>query len=75
MILLILLITPLVAALALALIGDRRFAPNVNILGSALTLTAGVALAVKVCSTGAIIAGGKFFYVDAFSVYLSVLTS
>ncbi|MBF0465425.1 MAG: hydrogenase 4 subunit F [Nitrospirae bacterium] len=75
MILLILLITPLVAALALALIGDRRFAPNVNILGSALTLAAGVALAVKVCSTGAIIAGGKFFYVDAFSVYLSVLTS
>jgi len=73
--LLILLIVPLVASLALAIIGDRKFAPEVNILGSASTFAAGVVLALEVYDNGPMLAGRNFFFVDAFNVYLAVLTS
>jgi hydrogenase-4 component F len=73
--LLVVLGVPLVAAVVLALIGDRRFAPEINILGSAATFAAGVILAVEVYANGPMLAGGKFFFVDAFNVYLAVLTS
>ena len=58
--LLILLSVPLVASLALAFIGDRKFAPEVNILGSAATFAAGVVLAVEVYRNGPMLAGGTF---------------
>jgi hydrogenase-4 component F len=73
--LLILLIVPIAASLALAVIGDRKLAPEVNILGSAATFAAGVALALEVYRNGPMLAGGNFFFVDAFNVYLAVLTS
>ena len=73
--LLILLGVPLFAAAALAFIGDRRYAPEINIAGSAATFAAGIGLAFEVYNTGPMLAGGKFFFVDAFNVYLSVLTS
>lgn len=66
---------PLVAALVLAFVGDRKWAPEINIAGSAATLLAGTALALDVYRHGPMLAGGKFFFVDAFNVYLSVLTS
>lgn len=75
MTLLILLGVSLIVAIILAFVGDRRFAPEINILGSAATFLAGVALAIQVYMQGPIIAGGKFFFVDAFNVYLAVLTS
>ena len=75
MTLLLLLGVSLVAAIILAFVGDRRFAPEINILGSAATFLAGVALAIQVYMQGPIITGGKFFFVDAFNVYLAVLTS
>jgi hydrogenase-4 component F len=74
-ILLILLGVPLLASAALALIGERRLAPEINIAGSAATFVAGIALAMEVYEKGPMLAGGKFFFVDAFNVYLSVLTS
>lgn len=73
--LLILLIVPLIASLALAFIGDRRLAPEVNILGSGATFAASLVLALGVYSSGPMLAAGKFFFVDAFNVYLAVLTS
>ncbi len=73
--LLILLVVPLIASLALAFIGDRKLAPEVNILGSAATFAASVDLALQVYEQGPILAGNNFFFVDAFSVYLTVLTS
>jgi len=73
--LLILLIVPLLASLALAFIGDRKYAPEVNIGGSAATFVAGLFLAVEVYQRGPMLAGGNFFFVDAFNVYLAVLTS
>lgn len=73
--LLILLGTPLFAAAVLAFVGDRRFAPEVNIAGSAATFAAGLGLAFEVYKQGSMLAGGNFFFVDAFNVYLAVLTS
>jgi len=73
--LLVLLVVPLVAALVLAFIGDRKLAPEINIAGSAATFIAGAGLALQVYEQGPMLAGGKFFFVDAFNVYLSALTS
>ncbi|MGE5895046.1 MAG: hydrogenase 4 subunit F [bacterium] len=73
--LLIVLGVPLVSALSLAFIGDRRYAPEINILGSAATCAAGIGLALEVYAKGPMLAGGKFFFVDAFNVYLAVLTA
>lgn len=75
MMLLILLGVPLAAALILAFVGDRRLAPEINILGSVATCVAGFGLALQVFDQGPMMAGGKFFFVDAFNVYLAVLTS
>ncbi|MBA4373729.1 MAG: hydrogenase 4 subunit F [Thermodesulfovibrio sp.] len=75
MTLLILLGVPLVAALILAFVGERKLAPEINIFGSAATCAAGFMLALQVYEQGPMMAGGKFFFVDAFNVYLAVLTS
>ena len=70
-----LLLVPLVAAVVLALVGDRKLAPEINILGSAVTFAAGLGLALQVYERGSFMAGGKFFFVDAFNIYLAVLTA
>lgn len=75
MILLVLLGVPLFAAVVLAFVGDRRLAPEVNIAGSAATFAAGLGLAFQVYEQGPMTAGGKFFFVDEFNVYLAVLTA
>ncbi|GAB4482659.1 MAG: hydrogenase 4 subunit F [Thermodesulfovibrionales bacterium] len=75
MMLLVLLGVPLAAAVALAFVGDRKFAPEINIAGSAATCIAGIGLAIEVYVQGPMLAGGKFFFVDAFNVYLAALTS
>jgi len=74
-ILLVLLCISLFFAIILAFIGDWKYAPEINILGSALTFVAGVALAVQVFLHGPMTVADKFFFVDAFNVYLAVLTS
>lgn len=75
MMLLILLAVSFVAAIILAFVGDRRFAHEINIIGSAVTFIAGIGLAIQVYAEGPMLAGGKFFFVDYFNVYLAVLTS
>ena len=75
MTLIILLGVSFFAAIVLAFVGDRRFAPEINILGSAATFIASVVLAVHVYYEGPMIAGRNFFFVDAFNVYLTVLTA
>jgi len=75
MYLLILLVIPLISSLLLAIIGDRKYAPEVNILGSAMTCAAGIMLAIQVYEQGPQLAWDDFFFVDAFSIYLSVLTA
>jgi hydrogenase-4 component F len=73
--LLFVLVMPLFGAIILAFVGDRKFAPEINIFGSLATFAAGSALAVEVYLHGSMLAGGNFFFVDAFNVYLTVLTS
>jgi hydrogenase-4 component F len=74
-ILLVLLCISLCFSIILAFIGDWEYAPEINILGSALTFIAGSALAVQVFLHGPMTVADKFFFVDAFNVYLAVLTS
>ena len=64
----------IIAALILAFVGDRRYAPEINIFGSAATFAASIFLALEVYKNGPMLAGNDFFFVDAFNVYLSVLT-
>ena len=73
--LLILLSISLFFAVLLAFVGDWQYAPEINIAGSAATFAAGVALALQVYLHGPMMGGHKFFFVDAFNVYLAVLTS
>ena len=75
MTLIILLGISFLSAIALAFAGDRKFAPEINIFGSLATFLAGIALAVQVYMQGPMLAGNNFFFVDAFNVYLAVLTS
>src|SRR5512136_1451508 len=75
MTLLLLLGIPLLFALLLAFIGDWKYAPEINIAGSAASCAASIALAVEVYLNGPFTAGHKFFFVDAFNVYLAVLTA
>src|SRR5512134_658552 len=75
MTLLLLLGTSLLAAIVLAFVGDRKYAHEINIAGSGATFAASVFLALEVYWNGPMLAGGDFFFVDAFNVYLAVLTA
>ncbi len=66
---------PFLAAIALAFIGDRKYAPEVNIGCSAISLVVSVMIAVRVWDTGPFMSEGKFFFIDPFNVYLAVLTA
>ncbi|MBI5599448.1 MAG: hydrogenase 4 subunit F [Deltaproteobacteria bacterium] len=65
----------IIGAAVLAFLGDRRLAPEVNILCSAATFISSVFLATGVYVNGPMLSGGGFFFVDSFNVYLAVLTA
>jgi hydrogenase-4 component F len=71
----ILLGTSVAATFLLALVGDRRYAHEINILGSVAAFIAGVSLAMQVYSHGPMDVGEGYFFVDPFNVYLVVMTS
>lgn len=75
MTILVLLGVSFIGALILAYVGDRKFAPEINILCSLATLVASIFLAFQVYYGGPFMAGRKFFFIDAFNVYLVILTS
>jgi hydrogenase-4 component F len=75
MTILVLLGVSFIGALILAFVGDRKFAPEINIVCSFATFVASIVLALQVYHDGPFVAGGKFFFIDAFNVYLVVLTS
>src|SRR4030066_121402 len=64
-----------IGALILAFVGDRKFAPEINIVCSFATFVASIVLALRVYHDGPFVAGREFFFIDAFSVYLVVLTA
>jgi hydrogenase-4 component F len=66
---------PLVGAATLALLGERRVAPAINVAASFLTLVAAIALTVRVIVDGPLVVLGRQFFVDSFNVFLVALTA
>lgn len=75
MMILFLLGVSFIAAVILAFVGDRKYAPEINIVCSLATFAVSIIPAIQVYNNGSFVAGGKFFFMDAFNVYLVVLTS
>jgi hydrogenase-4 component F len=66
---------PLAGAIALALSGHRRRAPEVNVAFSTATFLAAVVLTARVVAVGPLFAWERAFYVDALNVFLVALTA
>jgi hydrogenase-4 component F len=72
---LLVLITPLLGGLLLAVFGTRKDAPEINSAMSFGTFIAAAILTVRVISSGPFTAWGEQFFVDAFNVFLVALTA
>jgi hydrogenase-4 component F len=66
---------PLIGAVVLALIGERDYAPDVNVIASLCTLVAAAALTGHVISAGPMLVLDRLFFVDPFNVFLVALTA
>jgi len=66
---------PLAGAAVLALIGERREAPAVNVAVSFFTFAAAVALTARVFVDGPLLVLDRQFFVDPFNVFLVALTA
>jgi hydrogenase-4 component F len=66
---------PLAGGLALALLGHRDYAPEVNVLFSFATFCAAAVLTVEIIAGGPILVLGKQFFVDSLNVFLVALTA
>jgi len=73
--LIVLLGAPVAGGLLLAFYGHRGSAGLINIAVAALSFAAGLGLALEVFAKGPLLSDGRLFYVDAFNVYLLLLTS
>src|SRR4051794_21139249 len=72
---LLLLGTPLLGALALGALGARRWAPELNVAVSLITLLAACGLTVRVVSEGPLLVAHEQFFIDPFNVFLVTLTA
>jgi len=66
---------PIIAGGCLALLGQRNFAPELNVAFSFLTFCASMVLAIQTVSQGATFALGKLFFIDPLNVFLVTLTA
>ena len=66
---------PLAGAALLALVGDRRSAPQVNVAVSLATFVAAAALTARVIRDGPLLVLDRQFFVDPFNVFLVALTA
>jgi hydrogenase-4 component F len=73
--LLILLSIPLLGAALLALLGERTWAPELNVVASLGTFLAGIMLTVRVIGEGPLLVWKEQFFVDPFNVFLVALTA
>jgi hydrogenase-4 component F len=71
----ILLSLPIAGMLVFAFVGHRRHAGWLNVALNAVTLAVSVWMAWLVLEQGPLLSGNKLFYIDAFNVYLVVLTA
>ena len=72
---LLLLGSPLAGATVLAVLGGRRFAPELNVAFSLVTFIAACALTVHVVRDGTLTFAHDQFFIDAFNVFLVTLTA
>src|SRR5215469_2086988 len=72
---LLLIASPLAGAAVLAVLGARRFAPELNIAFSLVTFLAACALTVHVISAGNLSFAHEQFFIDPFNVFLVTLTA
>jgi hydrogenase-4 component F len=66
---------PLFGGVLLALVGHKRWAPELNALMSLVSLAAAALLTVKVIANGPMMAMDEQFFVDPFNVFLVALTA
>ncbi|MDP2786267.1 MAG: hydrogenase 4 subunit F [Sulfurimicrobium sp.] len=66
---------PLAGGLLLALLGGKRYAPELNSLMSFATLVASAVLTLKIISDGPMTAFNEQFFIDPFNVFLVALTA
>ncbi len=66
---------PIAGALLLAVMGERRFAPTINVVVCGLTFAAAAALTARVICGGSMLVMDKLFFVDSFNVFLVMLTA
>ena len=71
----VLLGSPLAGGAVLALLGHRRYAPELNVAFSILTLLAAAALAVRIVAGGPLTDANEQFFVDSLNVFLVALTA
>ena len=72
---LILLALPLLGSLTLALVGERRWAPEANVAASTATFAAAAWLTVRVIAGGPLLMLDEQFFIDPFNVFLVALTA
>ena len=73
--LLMLLGLPLCGAALMALVGERRWAPEANVLASLGTFVAGCVLTARVITDGPMLVWSEQFFIDPFNVFLVALTA
>jgi hydrogenase-4 component F len=66
---------PLVGTFVLAILGARRYAPEVNVGVSLATLLAASLLVMRIIRNGPLLIGHEQFFVDPFNVFLVALTA
>ena len=67
--------TPLAGAAVLAVLGARRWAPELNVAFSLVTFIAACALTAHVVESGTLTFAHEQFFIDAFNVFLVTLTA
>ncbi len=72
---LLLLGSPLVGALVLAIVGARRLAPELNSVVSLVTFLSACALTARVVGEGNLVVAHEQFFIDPFNVFLVTLTA
>ncbi len=66
---------PLIGALSLAFVGQRRGASWLNIIFSVFTFIAAINLSIGVWQQGNYLSTNQLFYIDAFNIYIILLTA
>ncbi len=66
---------PLLGSAVLAIVGERKIAPRMNVAVSLLTFLAATALTTRVISEGPLLVLDHQFFVDPFNVFLVALTA